>query len=241
MSGHSKWATIKRKKEDTDAKRGQLFTKIGRELAVAVKEGGSNPDNNSRLRDVIAKAKANNMPNENIQRSIKKAAGEEGSVNYEEIIYEGYAAGGVAVIVHALTENRNRTAGEVRHIFDKNGGSLGASGCVGWMFDKKGVIIIEKAKNIDADTLMMAALEAGADDMSESDDVFEITTDPAAFSEVRENLEKAGYAFISAEVEMIPQNTVNANAENEEKINKLLDMLDDNEDVQNVYHNAIFQ
>jgi YebC/PmpR family DNA-binding regulatory protein len=238
MSGHSKWATIKRKKEGTDAKRGKLFTKIGRELAVAVKQGGGNPENNSRLRDVIAKAKANNMPNDNISRSIKKAAGEAGDINYEDIVYEGYGAGGVAVIVEALTDNRNRTAGEVRHIFDKTGGSLGASGCVGWMFDRKGILIIEKTKKIDADSLMMAALEAGADDISESEDVFEIVTDPAVFSEVRENLEKAGYSFVSAEIEMLPQNTVAANEELVEKINRLLDMLEDNDDVQNVYHNA---
>ncbi len=238
MSGHSKWATIKRKKEGTDAKRGKLFTKIGRELAVAVKSGGGNPENNSRLRDVIAKAKANNMPNDNIMRSIKKAAGDDGDINYEEIVYEGYGAGGVAVIVEALTDNRNRTAGEVRHIFDKAGGSLGASGCVGWMFEKKGMLVIEKTKAVDADALMMAALDAGADDISEGEDVYEVITEPTVFSAVRENLEKAGYAFVSAEIEMVPLNTVEADEELQEKINRLLDMLEDNDDVQNVYHNA---
>lgn len=238
MSGHSKWATIRRKKEGIDAKRGKEFTKIGRELAVAVKEGGANPDNNSRLRDVIAKAKAANMPNENIQRSIRKAAGETGSINYEEITYEGYGAGGVAVIVEALTDNRNRTASEIRHIFDKSGGSLGATGCVSWMFDKKGILVIEKSDKIDADELMMAALDAGADDIQESEEVFEVTTEPAAFSAVREGLEKAGYSFLSAEVELIPKNTVSVDEETKEKVNRLLDMLEDNDDVQNVYNNS---
>jgi YebC/PmpR family DNA-binding regulatory protein len=238
MSGHSKWATIRRKKEGIDAKRGSVFTKIGRELAVAVKEGGGNPDSNSRLRDVIAKAKANNMPNDNIQRSIKKAAGEVNTINYEEIVYEGYGAGGVAVIVEALTDNRNRTASEVRHIFDKCGGSLGSSGCVAWMFDKKGILVVEKTAKINADDLMMAALDAGADDISETEEVFEVMTDPASYSAVREELEKQGYSFLSTEVEMIPQNTVEVNAETREKIDRLLDMLEDNDDVQNVYNNA---
>ena len=193
MSGHSKWSTIKRKKEKTDAKKGKIFTKIGREIAVAVKQGGPDPDTNSRLRDCIAKAKANNMPNDNIARSIKKASGELGNINYEEITYEGYGANGVAVIVEVLTDNRNRTAADVRHALTKGGGSLGANGCVSWMFDKKGVIEIEDDGSIDEDELMMTAIDAGADDFSSEDGVFTVLTDPAGFSGVREALEKAGY------------------------------------------------
>ena len=231
MSGHSKWANIKNKKEKTDAQRGKVFTKIGREIAIAVKEGGPDPANNSKLRDVIAKAKANNMPNDNISRSIKKAAGEGNAVNYEEITYEGYGPGNMAVIVEVLTDNRNRIAAEMRHIFDKSGGNLGASGCVGWMFDKKGLIVIERTALMDEDEVMMTAL----------DDAFEVYTAPADFSAVREALEGAGYAFISAEVRMIPQNTVNVeDAETIEKIERFLERLDDNDDVQEVYHNAIF-
>ncbi|MBQ2662437.1 MAG: YebC/PmpR family DNA-binding transcriptional regulator [Clostridia bacterium] len=238
MSGHSKWANIKNKKEKTDAQRGKIFTKIGKEITIAVKEGGSDPANNSKLRDVIAKAKANNMPNDNIARSIKKAAGELGSVNYEEITYEGYGPGGVAVIVEVLTDNRNRAAAEIRHIFDKHGGSMGASGCVAWMFEKKGIIVVEKAASVDEDELMMAALDAGADDFEAMDDAYEISTSVAAFSEVREALEKAGYEFMTAEVSMVPSNTVEANEELAEKLEKMLDKFDDNDDVQEVYHNA---
>ena len=240
MSGHSKWANIKNKKEKTDAQRGKIFTKIGREIAIAVKEGGPDPDNNSKLRDVIAKAKANNMPNDNISRSIKKAAGEGGNVNYEEVTYEGYGPGGTAVIVQVVTDNRNRAAAEMRHIFDKSGGSMGASGCVSWMFDKKGMIVIEKSDSIDEDELMMAAVDAGGEDFVPTDDVYEITTDPADFSAVREALEGLGYSFLSAEVTMMPQNTVNAkdDAELAEKINKMIERFDDNDDVQEVYHNA---
>ncbi len=240
MSGHSKWANIKNKKEKTDAQRGKIFTKIGREIAIAVKEGGADPDNNSKLRDVIAKAKANNMPNDNISRSIKKAAGELGNVNYEEVSYEGYGPGGIAVIVQVVTDNRNRAAAEMRHIFDKSGGSMGASGCVSWMFDKKGMLVIEKSASIDEDELMMAAIDAGSEDFVPSDDVYEITTDPADFSAVRESLEKLGYTFLSAEVTMIPQNTVNAcnDAELAEKVEKMLGRFEDNDDVQEVYHNA---
>ncbi len=238
MSGHSKWANIKNKKEKTDSQRGKIFTKIGREIAIAVKEGGSDPANNSKLRDVIAKAKANNMPNDNITRSIKKAAGELGSVNYEEITYEGYGPGGVAVIVEVVTDNRNRAAAEIRHIFDKHGGSMGASGCVGWMFEKKGIIVVEKSASVDEDELMMFALDAGADDFEAMDDAYEISTAPAAFSEVREALEGAGYTFITAEVSMVPSNTVEADAELAEKLEKMLDKFDDNDDVQEVYHNA---
>ena len=241
MSGHSKWANIKNKKEKADNARGKIFTKIGREIAIAVKEGGSDPNNNSKLRDVIAKAKANNMPNDNISRSIKKAAGEMGSVNYEEITYEGYGPGGTAIIVEVVTDNRNRTASEIRHIFDKSGGSMGATGCVSWMFDKKGLIVIERTALMDEDEVMMTALDAGAEDFNALDDAFEVYTAPADFSAVREALEGAGYAFISAEVRMIPQNTVNVeDAETIEKIERFLERLDDNDDVQEVYHNAIF-
>ena len=241
MSGHSKWANIKNKKEKTDAQRGKVFTKIGREIAIAVKEGGGpDPVNNSKLRDVIAKAKAANMPNDNINRSIKKAAGEGSSVNYEEITYEGYGPGNMAVIVQVLTDNRNRIAAEMRHIFDKSGGNLGASGCVGWMFDKKGLIVIERGAMMDEDEVMMAALDAGAEDFVTQDDAFEVYTSPSDFSTVREALENAGYSFFSAEVQMIPQNTVNINdKETAEKVERFLDNLDDNDDVQEVFHNAV--
>ncbi|MCR5073093.1 MAG: YebC/PmpR family DNA-binding transcriptional regulator [Clostridiales bacterium] len=241
MSGHSKWANIKNKKEKTDAQRGKVFTKIGREIAIAVKEGGGpDPVNNSKLRDVIAKAKAANMPNDNINRSIKKAAGEGSSVNYEEITYEGYGPGNMAVIVQVLTDNRNRIAAEMRHIFDKSGGNLGASGCVGWMFDKKGLIVIERGAMMDEDEVMMAALDAGAEDFVTQDDAFEVYTSPSDFSTVREALENAGYSFFSAEVQMIPQNAVNINdKETAEKVERFLDNLDDNDDVQEVFHNAV--
>jgi len=239
MSGHSKWANIKHKKERTDAKRGKIFTKIGREIAVAVKEGGSDPELNAKLKDVVAKAKANNMPNDTILRSIKKAAGELGNINYESVVYEGYGPGGVAVIVEGLTDNRNRTAGEVRHSFDKNGGSLGATGCVAWMFERKGVIVIEKNDNIDEDELMLAALDAGALDVQDDEVALEITTDAASFSEVYDSLEKSGYAFAMAEVQLVPSNTVDVTEETEESVQKMLDMLEDNDDVQNVYHNAV--
>lgn len=240
MSGHSKWANIQNKKNKTDAARGKLFTKIGREIAIAVKEGGGDPANNAKLRDVIAKAKANNMPNDNINRSIKKAMGEGSGANYEEITYEGYGPGGTAVIVEVVTDNRNRTAAEIRHIFDKSGGSMGASGCVAWMFDKKGVLVVERSATIDEDELMMAALDAGAEDFVPMDDAFEIYTGPAEFSAVREALEGAGYSFLSAEVSMIPQNTVDAASDPDlvEKIERMLDRFDDNDDVQEVYHNA---
>ncbi len=240
MSGHSKWANIKHKKGKADAERGKIFTKIGREIAIAVRDGGPDPNVNGKLRDVIAKAKSNNMPNENIKRSIAKAAGEGGNVNYEEIQYEGYAPGGVAVIVSTVTDNRNRTASDIRHIFDKNGGSLGTNGCVSYMFDKVGLIVIERQPGMDEDEFMMAALDAGAADVESSEDSFEVTTAVEDFSKVRENLEAAGYAFLSADLTMIPQ------TQNEvtdpaviEKIQKMLDMLDDHDDVQDVYHNAI--
>lgn len=240
MSGHSKWANIKNKKEKTDSQRGKIFTKIGREIAIAVKEGGSDPNNNSKLRDVIAKAKAANVPNDNITRSIKKAAGELGSINYEEITYEGYGPNGIAMIVDVVTDNRNRTAAEVRHLFDKSGGSMGASGCVAWMFDKRGVIVIERTSDIDEDEIMMQALEAGAEDVVPQDDVFEIYTNANDFSAVREELEKLGYGFLFAEVSMIPQTTVDASdPELAEKIERMIERFDDNDDVQQIYHNAI--
>ena len=239
MSGHSKWANIKHKKEKNDAAKGKIFTVIGREIAVAVKEGGADPANNSKLRDVIAKAKANNMPNENIKRSIAKAAGELGNVNYEEIQYEGYAPGGMAVIVSTVTDNRNRTASDIRHIFDKNGGSLGTNGCVSYMFDHVGMIVIERKPGMDEDEVMMAALDAGASDVEALEDSFEITTDVSDFSTVRENLEKAGYTFLSAELTMVPQTTNEiTDPETVEKIQKMLEMLDDLDDVQDVYHNG---
>ena len=239
MSGHNKWSTIKHKKEKTDAQRGRIFTKIGREIAVAVKAGGPDPVNNARLGDVIAKAKAANMPNDTINRSIKRAAGEDSAVQYDEITYEGYGVGGVAVIVETLTDNRNRTASDVRHCFAKNGGSLGVTGSVSFMFDKKGVLVIERTPDSDEDEMMMTVLDAGAEDMQTMDDAFEVTTDPNEFSTVREKLEAQGLSFLSAEVQMIPQNTVvPADEDNLQKVQKLLEMLEDNDDVQNVWHNA---
>lgn len=242
MSGHSKWANIKNKKEKTDAQRGKIFTKIGREIAIAVKEGGGgDPANNSKLRDVIAKAKANNMPNDNIMRSIKKATGEGNSVNYEEIVYEGYGPGNLAVIVNVVTDNRNRIAAEMRHIFSKSGGNIGASGSVAWMFNKRGLIVIECTALMDEDEVMMLALEAGAEDFVAQDDAFEVYTAPSDFSSVREQLEAENYTFLSAEISMIPQNTVNIDdSETMEKIERFLERLDDNDDVQEVFHNGVF-
>ena len=237
MSGHSKWATIKRKKGALDAKRGKLFTKIGRELVVAVKEGGPDPDSNSKLRDAIAKAKANNMPNDTIQRSIKKAAGEDSAKEYFELVYEGYGASGVAFMVETLSDNKNRTAGDLRHYFDKFGGNLGQTGSVGFMFDRKGQLIIAKADGIDEDTLMMDALDAGAEDFSAEDECFEVTSAPEDFSRVREALEAKGYEFEQAEIVYIPQTLTEVTDEEAVKnLEKLIDMLEDNDDVQNVYH-----
>lgn len=240
MSGHSKWANIKNKKAKTDAAKGKIFTKIGREIVMAVKQGGGpDPNVNSKLKDVIAKAKAANMPNDNIMRSIKRAAGDDKADNYESVTYEGYGPCGVAVIVEALTDNRNRTASDVRHLFDKYGNGLGSTGCVSWMFDKKGVIVIERTASMDEDEVMMTALDAGAEDFNAEDDAFEITTSPEDFSAVREALEAAGYEFISAEVDMVPQNTISiTNPEDVMKVQRLIDNLEDNDDVQNVYHNA---
>jgi len=238
MSGHSKWSNIKRKKEKTDGARAKIFTKIGRELAVAVKEGGGpDPSANSKLKDCIAKAKANNVPNDNIERIIKKAAGSNDSTNYESIRYEGYGPNGVAVIVDTLTDNRNRTAGDIRHYFDKCGGNLGTPGCVSFMFTQKGIIIIEK-NNLDEDKVMEDALDSGASDFSAEDDVFEIQTEPEDFSSVRENLENKSYEFLSAEIEMVPSSyTQLSDEDSKSKMQKLLDLLDDNDDVQNVFHN----
>ncbi len=238
MSGHSKWSTIKRAKGKTDAARSAVFTKIGREIAVAVKAGGSDPDNNSALRTVIAKAKAANMPNDNIMRSIKKASGELGSINYESIVYEGYGANGIAVIVETLTDNKNRTAGDVRHIFDKYGGSMGTSGCVSYMFTAKGVIIIEKKNGMDDDEVMMAALEAGAEDFNVEDDEYEITTSPEDFVTVCDNLRDAGYELANSQLDKIPSMTVALEGEAAEKFIKMLDAFEENDDVQNVFHNA---
>ncbi len=239
MSGHSKFANIKHKKEKNDAKKGKIFTIIGREIAVAVKEGGADPENNSKLRDVIAKAKANNMPNDTIERGIKKAAGDSSADNYEYVTYEGYGPSGIAIIVEALTDNKNRTAGNVRSAFTKGSGSIGTQGCVSFMFDKKGQIIIDKEEcEMDADDLMMMALDAGAEDFSEEEDCFEIITDPDDFSAVREALEKEGIAMAEAEVTMIPQTYVELKDENDIKnLQKTLDLLDDDDDVQYVYHN----
>ena len=238
MSGHSKWHNIQKTKGAADAKRSQAFTKIAREMIVAVKEGGSgDPNNNSRLATVIAKAKAANMPNDNIKRTIDKALGSGNADSYENVVYEGYGPSGVAVIVDALTDNRNRTAPEVRHLLDKFGKGLGATGCVSWSFDRKGVIVIEK-EDLDEDTVMMDALDAGASDMEADDACFEVTCDPDAFNDVVAALEGKGYVFASAEIDMVPQNYVKL--ENEEDIKnmeKLIDALEDNDDVQNVWHN----
>ncbi|HIT88854.1 MAG TPA: YebC/PmpR family DNA-binding transcriptional regulator [Candidatus Merdenecus merdavium] len=239
MSGHSKFANIKHKKEKNDAAKGKIFTIIGREIAVAVKEGGPDPANNSKLKDVIAKAKANNMPNDTIDRGIKKAAGDLGSVQYELITYEGYGPNGIAIIVDALTDNKNRTAGNVRSAFTKGNGNIGTPGCVSFMFDKKGQIIIDKEESqMDADDLMMIALEAGAEDFHEEEDSYEIITDPDAFSQVRNTLEEEGIKMADAEVTMIPQTWVNLTDEAAIKgLQKTLDLLDADDDVQNVYHN----
>ncbi len=239
MSGHSKWHNIQQKKGKTDAARANIFTKIGRELAVAVKEGGADPNSNSKLAQVIAKAKDNNMPNDNIMRSIKKASGELGSINYEDMIYEGYGVGGTAIIVEALTDNKNRTAGDVRHLFDKFGGSMGTNGCVSFMFKRKGVITIAKC-DVDEDDLMMYALELeGFEDInSEDDEVYQVYTDTAALAAVRKSLEEDGVKILSAEVDMIPDNYVSPTAEQQATIIKMIDKLEELDDVQNVYHNA---
>lgn len=238
MSGHSKWKTIAHKKGKTDAQRAKVFTKLSREITVAVREGGADINNNSRLKDVVAKARAGNVPQDNIKRVIEKAAGSGGSSNYESISYEGYGPSGVAVIVETMTDNRNRTASDMRHYFDKYGGNLGATGCVSWSFDKKGVLVIDAEVFPDEDTVLEAALECGAEDFSSGEDAHEVITTPENFSAVRDALEAKGYTYISAEVEMVPQNyTALSDPDDIKKMEKLLEMLEDNDDVQNVWHN----
>ena len=239
MSGHSKWHNIQNKKGKADAKRGKIFTKIGKELALAIKNGGSNPDTNAKLRDVIAKAKAANMPNDNINRAIKKAEGELDSVNYEKIVYEGYGPSGVAVIVETLTDNKNRSAGNVRSAFTKGGGNMGTTGCVGFMFQEKGEIVIEK-EDRDEDEMMMLALDAGAEDFAAEEEVFIVTTTPEDFGTVREALEAEGIEFLEAAVKMVPDTYTAINEDDAKKFQKMLDLLDDDDDVQDVYHNAEF-
>ena len=239
MSGHSKFANIKHKKERNDSTKGKIFTKIGREIAVAVKEGGADPNSNSRLKDIIAKAKSNNMPNDTIDRSIKKAAGDANAVNYEAVTYEGYGPNGIAIIVEALTDNKNRTAGNVRNAFTKGNGNVGSQGCVSFMFDRKGQIIIDKEEcDLKADDLMMTALDAGAEDFVEEEDSFEVLTNPDDFSTVRESLEKAGIPMAQADVTMIPQTWVELKSDADLKsMQKILDLLNEDDDVQEVYHN----
>ncbi|MDP4143966.1 MAG: YebC/PmpR family DNA-binding transcriptional regulator [Bacillota bacterium] len=240
MSGHSKWHNIQAKKGKVDAKRGKIFTKLGKEIAVASKEGGSNPDTNAKLRDVIAKAKANNMPQDTITRAIKKGAGEMEGVNYEEIVYEGYGPSGIAVIVEVLTDNKNRSAANVRYAYSKNGGNMGSSGCVSFMFQRKGELVIEKKDGMDEDELMMMALDAGAEDFSAEDEVYVVTTAPEDLGSVREALEANGLEFLEAEVKAIPDTYTAIDTEAATKFQKMLDQLDDDDDVQNVYHNAEF-
>ena len=238
MSGHSKWHNIAAKKGKADAARGKIFTKIGRELLVAVKQGGPDPAGNSKLKDVIAKCKAANMPNDTIKNAIKKASGEGSAEDYEEIIYEGYGPNGVAIIVEASTNNRNRTAADVRHVFDRAGGNLGTSGCVSYLFDRKGVIVIDKSSTDKSeDELMMLALEAGAEDFSSEEEVYEITTSPDDFSSVREALENAGLEFVEASIQRVPSTYIALDEKGSEKMERLIDALDDLDDVMNVYHN----
>ena len=240
MSGHSKWHNIQQKKGKSDAARANIFTKIGREIAVAVKQGGPDPNSNSKLRDAIAKAKDNNMPNDNITRSIKKASGELGAINYEENTYEGYGIGGVAFIVETLTDNKNRTAGDIRHLFDKFGGAMGVSGSVSFMFKRKGVIAVAKS-DIAEDDLMMYALDAGAEDiLTEDDEVFEVITAPGDLQTVRTSLEENGVKILSAAVDMIPDMEATPTEEQQATLLKMIDKLEEHDDVQNVYHNAVF-
>lgn len=238
MAGHSKWANIKRTEAVVDAKRGKIFSKLGREIIVAARLGGGNPDANPRLRAVMAKAREANMPMDSIQRAIQKAVGGLEGADYEELYYEGYGPGGVAIIAQALTDNRNRTAGDVRFIFSKHGGNLGETGCVGWMFTKSGLIIIERETVADEDELLMAALEAGAQDLrSEDPQVYEIITDPGRLDEVRNSLLAKGYRLAHAEVTMLPQNTVSVSSEDAARLVKLIDFLEDHDDIQHVYTN----
>jgi len=241
MSGHSKWHNIQAKKGKADAARGKIFTKLGRELLIAVKQGGPDPAGNSKLKDVIAKCKAANMPNDTINNAIKKASGEGNTASYEEITYEGYGPNGVALIVEANTDNKNRTAADVRHAFDKAGGNLGTSGCVSYLFSKKGIIVIERATTSkDEEELMMLALEAGAEDFEVSEEIYEITVEPSNFTEVREKLEAEGLTFVEAEVQMVPSTTVALDTQAQEKMERLIEKLEDLDDVMNVYHNAEF-
>ena len=238
MSGHSKWHNIAAKKGKADAARGKVFTKLGREILVAVKQGGPDPAGNSKLKDVIAKCKANNMPNDTINNAIKKASGEGSNAVYEDITYEGYGPNGVAVIVNASTDNRNRTAADVRHVFDKAGGNLGTTGCVSYMFEKKGVIVVEKeACKLSEDDLMMEAIEAGAEDMETQEEVYQITTAPSDFTAVTESLSEKGIEFLEAGVEMVPSNYVALDEKGAEKMQRLIDNLEDLDDVSEVFHN----
>ncbi|MBE3588041.1 MAG: YebC/PmpR family DNA-binding transcriptional regulator [Thermoanaerobacteraceae bacterium] len=236
MSGHSKWSTIKRKKAKVDAQRGKIFTRLAREIIVAARQGGGDPDANPRLKAAIQRAKEANIPNENIQRAIQKGTGELGGANYEEIVYEGYGPGGVAVMLEIMTDNRNRTAGEIRHLFSRHGGNLGESGCVSWMFEKKGLIVVDR-DGLDEDELMLAALEAGAEDMRTEDDSFEIITAPAEFEQVRSALVEKGIPVSEAEVTMVPQSTVKLTGKEAEQMMRLMDALEDHDDVQEVYAN----
>lgn len=239
MSGHSKWHNIQAKKGKADAARGKVFTKLGRELLMAVKQGGADPAGNSKLKDVIAKCKAANMPNDTINNAIKKASGSENDENYEEVIYEGYGPNGIAVIVEAATDNKNRTAADVRHAFSKCGGNLGTTGCVSYLFTKKGVILIDKSNcKMDEDSLMMLALDVGAEDFSVEEEIYEITTTPETFSEIREKLEKEGLEFLEAEIQMIPSTYVELDEEGTAKMERLIDMLDELDDVSEIYHNV---
>ncbi|WP_251860894.1 YebC/PmpR family DNA-binding transcriptional regulator [Clostridium sp. Marseille-Q2269] len=240
MSGHSKWHNIQAKKSKVDAKRGKIFTKIGKEIVVAVKQGGPSPETNPRLRDIIAKAKANNMSNDTIERSIKKASGELNAVDYETITYEGYGPEGIAVLVEVLTDNKNRSAGNVRYAFTKQGGNMGSTGCVSFMFQSKGQIVIEKKDGLDEDELMMMALDAGAEDFESEDQVYVITTSPEDFGSVRETLESEELEFLEAEVKMVPDTYTAIDEETATKFQKMLDVLEDDDDVQNIYHNAEF-
>lgn len=238
MSGHSKWNNIKNKKAKGDAARSKIFTKIGREIAVAVKAGGPDVNSNSKLYDIVQKAKANNMPNDNITRSIKKASGELSAVDYTEIVYEGYGIGGSAVIVECLTDNKNRTAGDVRCAFDKNGGSLGQTNCVSYMFDRRGVVIAENTVNLDEDSAFELAIESGADDVSVEDGMVEMTCDTTALNSVRDAVVAKGLNLVSAEMSWLPQTMVTLEGDNLVKFQRMLDVLEDNDDVQNVFHNV---
>ena len=237
MAGHSKWANIKHKKAKTDAQKGKIYTKFSKMIIVAVRQGGPDPNANYKLKDIIEKAKAANMPNENIIRAIKRGSGAQDGADYEEIIYEGYGPGGVAVLLEVTTDNRNRTAGDLRHIFDKHGGNLGESGCVAWMFEKKGLIIIEKNDKIDVDEVMMIGIDAGADDVEEQDDSIEITTSPDNFESVKTVLEEHNLVMASSEITYLPKTTVSLSGEDSEKIERLIEALEEHDDVQNVYTN----